>query len=70
MKIAEKYDRTILTIFVSINFSLFLYILLFLLGMNKISRILMFNFVFKGADYIEKTQVGAFKTQTHANVQF
>lgn len=49
-------------------FSAKFYILLFLLGILKISRTLMSNLVFKGTDYIEKTQVGTFKTQTHANV--
>lgn len=50
-------------------FSAKFYILLFLLGIIKISRTLVSNFVFKGTDYIEKAQVGAFKTQTYANVQ-
>lgn len=39
-----------------------LYILLFLLGINKISCDLIFyNFVLKGTNYIEEAQVGAFK---------
>lgn len=68
MRIADKYEkRTILS-----NAFLFFsktYILLFLLGTTKISPSLTPYFVFKGSDYIEKAQAGAFKTQAHANVQ-